>query len=608
MKSLQDTFEEVVTEITESPAREALNAAAQTVAEEAQKAADDLSALGAKEKSTTAEYVKTSKQAAEAAVIENTEKELITFKKEKATADVLSQFVNPELQSQLVSDILREGEELQQAQKEAEEYFEGDNIFLAKFKADLNNRVHGDPRGTVGLKLKDAQQQYLTARDRLQGVRQAAEDVSQINAKLVGTTSEALIAASAKRLKLVADAQAKAAELDAIRSGATTVRSILAARTSALDAAAKVYSAEEAEKAKVLTREAQRLQLEEIKNEKEKNASIKAYLEVGAAVFNMDTESFNSDVALDRLRNGTAEEKRRWSRVLQAGMSHSDNNPRGGIIGYTPGDALNSLLDVDPDGVLEQTPATKFLRDSYEDYLDKITRDPQASLPKNLDERKAGFNLFMEEKFKELEQEIKTGDSTNPYHAPPVDSVSSAESVKNTKWWKQTFESAPPTETNPEAMIDTTIARIGDDGYTIEEAAKGISNYFSVAKSINNSWQGGFYRVGLPVQEKYTVKFAAPKSFFERGMSNLTSSLFGDSKLSTIQSLIELGKMPANSANITAFGSIALGIDPLTTRESKGSKKQAVDLSNYSEVMQLLNQRYAAHLQVKSAAKAGSSK
>jgi len=126
------------------------------------------------------------------------------------------------------------------------------------------------------------------------------------------------------------------------------------------------------------------------------------------------------------------------------------------------------------------------------------------------------YNAAAETYLAERAEEIKTGDQTNPFHAPPMETlVEFSTAIKNSPLYQQVLKEYKMKEMSPQTIVNASVAGIRSKRVTIEQAARGITTIFNVAADYNNTMDGGFRRLGLPNQLSYNAELERPVTGLE---------------------------------------------------------------------------------------------
>lgn len=148
----------------------------------------------------------------------------------------------------------------------------------------------------------------------------------------------------------------------------------------------------------------------------------------------------------------------------------------------------------------------------------EVTRAEEGTSFKNEEEKEAHLNLITALHLKEKEANIITGDSSNPYHGPPMSVLADKAAVKNSTFYKRVLREMQMQELNPQAIYDAAIPAIRAERVTLEEAAHGIVTIFKAAMHENNTKDGGFNRAALPDQDTYISTIKRLSSVAERSL------------------------------------------------------------------------------------------
>lgn len=104
---------------------------------------------------------------------------------------------------------------------------------------------------------------------------------------------------------------------------------------------------------------------------------------------------------------------------------------------------------------------------------------------------------------------IKSGDNTNIYAAPPLPVLLSMNPVKTTSWYENVMKIQAATgelkEVNPEQLISLTASAIKNGKISMSDGAVGIQTLFSTAAELNKATKN-YIGFGLPAQVGYNTR------------------------------------------------------------------------------------------------------
>lgn len=189
------------------------------------------------------------------------------------------------------------------------------------------------------------------------------------------------------------------------------------------------------------------------------------------------------------------------------------SNPAG-TLGETPYKAIQNLNTISPSGNLKPTPITSVLRDVIKLQGDAFKAEP-STVPKTEEALAADFNNRAKAYMQAKAADIKTGDSSNPYHAPPMSVLKDIPAVATSSLYKNILAAMQMNEINPQTIMDSAIAGVRSKTITPEQAASGIETIFSSAAVYNNENMGGFKRFGLPSQTNYNISISRDPTAFD---------------------------------------------------------------------------------------------
>lgn len=253
----------------------------------------------------------------------------------------------------------------------------------------------------------------------------------------------------------------------------------------------------------------------------------------------------------------------KYDKFLNIGASSNKN------IGQTPFEAIETLQIVSPEGNFTETAATKTLEVIANQQADKY-RTTGAKVPTNSEILKAEYNQMAGDFMKIAAKEIVPGDDSNPYAAPPMATLAAKAAVANSPLYAKVLKTMNMVDANPQAVMDAAVVGVRAGIISPEEAAMGIATLYKAAVAHNNTFQGGYERVGLPTQKGYNSRLTRPAGLFEA--LALTSKAFG--------------VLPRVTFNIVTGDEK----DIASIKKSLALPSEIVDLTDPSRVQQLVVQ------------------
>ena len=189
--------------------------------------------------------------------------------------------------------------------------------------------------------------------------------------------------------------------------------------------------------------------------------------------------------------------------------------------------------------------------------------DPKgAGKPKDEATLKVDFNKTAMEHIASFTGDIRAGDGSNPYQAPPMNILATKKAVQKSIFYQKVIKGSGMVETDPEKIMMAGLAAVQAKRITIEEHIAGVETIFDAAAASNNKLEGGFERVGMPNQLNYMTQLVIPgvtlAGLLRRG------------------AIYQRGLMPGGSA----FGGT---IDPEEVKE-KAAERVSIDLMDYTSI------------------------
>lgn len=418
---------------------------------------------------------------------------------------------------------------------------------------------------STDFKLEAAQAQQQQTANSIQAVNTATESTARSTAITQKTLNAGVIEANQQKIAAQTSVELAKTEIANVGTNATAMNQVFTLDSRNIANLMKVFELEGAAEARTLRRETQAFQREQMEFQREKwlvqlpaaqTALEQAQLQLeetklltgprrSAAMSNFQaaTKRFTDLLATEeqivrsiqegQSSSGTTIEPREtiiWG--LSQGGETSDKYIRLQEIGGTPSKALGlspfeareSLNTVAPAGNHRVTVGTRLLKQisSLQAAKDAQAAGQGIKPSKDPEVLKAAYNQTAAEFMTINENEIKTGDMSNPFHAPPMTVLSGTAAVQSTALYQKVLKPMQMKETNPQKIFDAAISGVAAGTLAPEEAASGIKAIFDTAAAYNNELDGGFTRVGLDPQTTYnsTLELEA-FGFFEKVRENL---------------------------------------------------------------------------------------
>lgn len=468
------------------------------------------------------------------------QKSIAELKTQNATIEAFNAAGGSDFLTNLMSELESTSKEVLDAQNELEKIQDRETDGVFEYIGKQIDLVVPEE------KLKDAVKRQETITKTIGNITAAQESIARATATTRETLNSATIAAEQKKIAAVGKQQLNAAELDSLARNATALDRVVQANARNLDATLSLYRFHNEEESNHLRREEHKLnvksmelRLEEYLSNKEKNAveleAAKLRLDQAKANFTESTdpkrlaalqasydkqlEGFKDATEFRQIATGSIQKAqailglpieeevnimwglsqtgptgRKYRMLLELGNS---DDP---VIGHTPGEAAQNLVVAAPEGV-KQSPEIQILS-TIQSAQAELYRSSGRTPPKDDATLLADFNKTAVSIASGMAKEIKQGDTSNFYHAPPMTVISEFKSVQDTKLYKSILEPLSMKETNPKFIFESAIAGINAKTISIEEAAIGIEAIFKAVIAYNNEhWK--FRRIGLPEQETY---------------------------------------------------------------------------------------------------------
>jgi len=290
-------------------------------------------------------------------------------------------------------------------------------------------------------------------------------------------------------------------------------------------------------------------ELRDIESDKRVEAIYATNVQIGQAVTGNPIDE--AEVVIDRKMNaGTVKERLKIEKLQQIGQ-REDN-----AFGLSVGDANETISITGADPSL---PPVKLIVKLRQDYERTVTSDPQREVPKT----QIAYNQELDAHAKPIisawRREIKAGDASNPFQAPPMAVLIKRKAVRDSALFQKVPAFAEMKEFNAKLLYETAVAGIASKAITMEEAALGLETIFDGAVDHNNETEM-FTRAGLLAQDSYITEIVEPPLFSER-----TTGATGGAALGVSAAAVAAAPVAASVAAVGSaayLGSYITGIVP----------------------------------------------
>lgn len=184
------------------------------------------------------------------------------------------------------------------------------------------------------------------------------------------------------------------------------------------------------------------------------------------------------------------------------------------VFGLNAAEAQSTMLLIDEAGTGKQTKGTKLIKQITAEFTDDLQK-LGANIPKDEESMKALYNKKADDFMDKQSTEIKAGDQSNPYIAPPMATLTAKRSVAETPLYQKVLKPMDMVEADPQRIMDAGLAALAAKVISATELASGVEAIFEAAAAHNNTNEGGFKRVGLPSQTTYNVRLDRVPTLFE---------------------------------------------------------------------------------------------
>jgi hypothetical protein len=219
------------------------------------------------------------------------------------------------------------------------------------------------------------------------------------------------------------------------------------------------------------------------------------------------------------------------------------------IIAPTSGTAARILATVNsPIATVNPAvkPVTDLLSDSYSVARNPTNAQALGINPKDVTTLDSAITGVVNQKLTAMASDIKPGDTSNIFQAPPLTALASLPSVKENPVYTKILEpqvKAGMAETDPTKLISITADAIQQGQISLGDAANGLSSLFNSAAALNTASKD-FTRFGIAPQSQYVTNI------------NMTGIFGGSTKVNMMdkaQVTTAIMKYLANSSRIQSL-------------------------------------------------------
>lgn len=532
---------------------------------------------------------------------------------QNSTIDAFEASGGAEIQAQLMATLKQDGDRVAALLDEKSDIVDDEFTGIGLIDGVINELRSFQ----TDLEIDAATAQQNQTLTQIQATTAATESFAKANALTKKTLNQGVIEANYKAIEAEGKIRGAEASLKGMKDNADAMVRLVNADQRGVANLLQVWRLEGEAEGRAITRERQSFQREQMQFAREKWE-----IDLPAAEINLKTaqlrlktaQTTNSSDIQAALANNEAAVKRHEDQVAtqetlvnsvsrgQAlaglpvddretiiwGLKNSDKLVRakyvrlqelGGVtnpvLGQTPFEARESLSIIDPSGNVEPTAGIQMLDQATKVLIEKYRKDPKG-IPKDEETIKSDFNEAAKIMASAAANDIREGDASNPYQSPSMPILASYKSVKESSLYKKVLEPMAMKETSPQRIFDATIAGVIAKTVSPEEAAAGIEAVFDAAAAHNNTYQGGFRRVGLPNQVSYNSFIRRPATSFEQLKTKTSVFLSVD---------------PIDAIRMAATGEPS---EDLLSAASGAIKEVKVDLMNRTSIQHMITRLLSA--------------
>lgn len=204
--------------------------------------------------------------------------------------------------------------------------------------------------------------------------------------------------------------------------------------------------------------------------------------------------------------SGTAADRLKYTKLRDVGLRE------GNAYGFSPGEALETITIT---GVDPELPPAKLLIALNREFQESFAGG-MSKLPTKTAAYMQAFDTYATPRVASWRAEIKAGDSSNPFQAPPMAVLVDRAAVKDSALFKNVLAAADMKEFDAKRLYNLAVSGVASKSITMEEAALGLEAIFDAAVDHNNE-TNMYDRIGLAEQTSYRTEIA-PQAFFSTGL------------------------------------------------------------------------------------------
>lgn len=171
-------------------------------------------------------------------------------------------------------------------------------------------------------------------------------------------------------------------------------------------------------------------------------------------------------------------------------------------------------------------PVIDLLSNSYTEAKNPQTQAALGINNKDLNSVDSGISSLVNNQVVQMAGNIKTGDASNIFQAPPLTALASMASVKSNPLYTSVLEpqvKAGMTETDPNKLLMLTSAAVEAGQISVQDAANGMSALFRSAIALNTETKD-YMRVGITPQTSYNTTLQATGTFGGSSRIDMTNA------------------------------------------------------------------------------------
>jgi len=364
--------------------------------------------------------------------------------------------------------------------------------------------------------------QYNLIASHLEEVNQLTQAQAKTQADIAPTVTVATVAAVSQLAKAKADAEVSKSRQQEILYNVQGTKEVVQMGQTELSNSYTAFQAEEAQKSRELQRQqvelamSERLERLQVKQDDEaSNEATANYVRQGFASLYGDKAP---NLPTRTILKGILQQNSQYLTAMNIGMNRELTGNT--IISDNPGTAAAIIIRTNA----PLTPEMKGVKDLLVQSAAAASEGKGATgvvVPKTLDITKQDQVIALTAEnaravAKQQLSKIAPNDFSNIYLAPSAKSIAALRGIQSDPFFQKVLKTQIEngmTESDPDKILGLAAVAVGDGTIKVNEAARGISLFFTGAYKLNNQIKD-YKRVGLPEQTSYMAPVSYQGGFY----------------------------------------------------------------------------------------------